>query len=329
MTDPTQLNHPNNMSAEDLATLKASDPDAFADDDAAPTDPEAGDAVAPAKDAADKAGEEDGGAAAAEGGEGASADDGGTGKTPQPIPQARLNEVVAQRNQAEALARQQAAELEELRARLAASTAPEPPKDFDDEFDAVMTRYEAGEIDEAEKDRELRKIAKEEKAYDLEVASHNARVAALETQRNTSEAVMARSWNEEVAAWSAQNPGFMAGEGNAETFQRAINAVIAFRGDAIANSELLAEASRMAFAETGYTPPEAAAEAGASAGTARRTQNAQRAAAASMTPPAINGGVGGRGGPERNLDVANLKPGTFSKLSKAEQARLLGDESAV
>ena len=342
MTDTTST-HPNSMSDADKQALRESDPAAFDDDatddadaaadaDGAAAGADAGEATG---EAAGKGTQEAGDAGAADGeaagdaGAGDAASQGeaapptGSGKAPPAtVPKDRLDEVIDQRNQAERLSAQQAVELEQLRARLAAL---ETPKDYEAEYLAIEKRYEDGDLDDAQKAAEIRKVWREEQA-DI------SRRTALAAQQETLEATLQRTWEQEVAAFTQRNPGFLEAPGNADVFQRALNATAAFYGNTISQAELLNKAAKQAFEFTGYQPPNAAgvtlpagdAPAGAAAA-ARRAQNAARATDAGGTPPQIAGGVGERGGPNRGVDLDNLKPGTFSKkLSVEEQEKLLG-----
>jgi hypothetical protein len=330
--------HPSSMSAEDLQALRAADPAAFDEEADASSGTDSDDAAADGADD-DRA---DAGDAAADGAadDGAGADQDATADAadaadtaaptakdgrPDKVPVARLNEVIGQRNAAEELARQQAAELAELRARLASAA---PPKDFDAEYAALLARYESNDIDSIEYEREKLKLLREE-------TQHVAKVNALQAQQEGLESAVNRSWDDEARLFTSQHPEFFASAENHELFQRAVNAMALLHGD-ISNAALLAKAGESAFPMAGYTPPtassgggadaNAAATQGQDAAAARRAQNAQRAADASAAPPAIAGGTGNRGGPERGVDLTTIKPGTFSKnLSRAEQEKLLGD----
>ena len=351
------------MSKEDLETLRASDPSAFDDDVAAETveDEAAGATGATGATGAEGATAGEGatgasGAAAAEGATGATGataaegatgasgatgtDDaagasgptGATGATAGAtgmVPKSRLDKVIEQRNTAEALARDQARELAALRDRIAGA---KPPKDFNAEFEKILADSNKGLIDDDERERQLRALNREEAAWIADQRS-------LESQRVSKEQAVQRSWAETVNQWSGENPGFLANKENAEVFQRALDSVVAFHGTDITNEFLLEEASKLAFAKTNYQPPVkegaaagatgadvAAGATAAAAGNARRAQNAARAATAAGAPPPITGGTGNRLAAERTPDLANVKPGNFSKqFSKAEQEKLLGE----
>jgi hypothetical protein len=326
MTDNPN-NHPSSMSDADKQALRESDPAAFDDE----TQPPAGDAPNEAAGDATNAGA-DGSEAADGSGDGTDAGQGdeaqdagdpaakaGTGKAPPAVvPKDRLDEVIDQRNQAERLSTQQAVELEQLRARLAELEAP---KDYEAEYLAIEAKYDAGDMDEAQRAAAIRQVAREEQQF-------IARRAALQTQHEVLESAVQKSWDEEVAAFAARNKGFLDVDTNVEVFQRALNATAAFYGNTISQAELLNKAAKQAFEFTGYQPPGGAPEPAAGAAdkaAARRAQNAARATDAASTPPQITGGVGERGGPARGVDLEHLKPGTFSqKLSKEEQEKLLG-----
>lgn len=360
------------MSEEDLKTLRASDPSAFDDDVVA--DDEGGEAAGATGAAAGATGAEgataaDGatgasGATAAEGAAGATAAEGATGASGATaaddtagatgaagataaaagatgtgmVPKARLDKVIEQRNTAEALARDQARELAALRDRIAGA---KPPKDFNADFEKILADSNKGLIDDDERDRQLRALNREEAAW---IADQRT----LESQRISAEQAVQRSWTETVNDWSKENPGFFANSDktvnkeNAEVFQRALDSVVAFHGTDITNEFLLAEASKMAFAKTGYVPPVkegavgatgadadaggATGATGAKAAEARRAQNATRAAIAAGQPPQMAGGTGNRLAAEKTPDVSKMKPGTFSKqFSKAEQEKMLGE----
>lgn len=337
MTD-NQSTHPSTMSEADKQALRESDPSAFDEDapegaagsdaGAAAGGDHAGDDKAPSQGdakpvddapAGDQPAGEDAGAATAPD----AAAGGDAGKAPPAmVPRGRLDEVIDQRNQAEQLSMQQALELEQLRAKLAALEAP---KDYEAQYEAIAKRYADGDIEEEERDRETRKLWREEQA-DI------TRRTTLATQQETLEAAMQRSWDDEVAAFNQRNPGFLQTGDNADVFQRALNSTAAFYGNTISQTELLNKAAKQAFEFTGYKPPAGADSAapGADAGASRRAQNAARASDAAAGAPPIAGGVGERGGPSRGVDLDNLKPGTFSKkLSVEEQEKLLGGPGAV
>lgn len=358
------------MSEEELKTLRASDPSAF-DDDAPAEETNEDEQV----DAAGATGATEGatGATGAEGATGATAAEGVTGATGATaaagatgatgasgatgaeeaagatgavgataatmVPKSRFDKVIEQRNTAEALARDQTRELNALRERIAGA---KPPKDFDAEFNKILDDSNKGLIDDDERDRQLRSLNRDE-------AKWIADQSALESQRVSKEAAVQRSWAETVNGWAAENPGFFVNKDNttnkenAEIFQKALDSIVAFHGTDITNEFLLDEASKLAFAKTGYVPPVtqdeaaagttgAAAAVGATGGTgpkpgdARRAQNTTRAAIAAGQPPPITGGTGNRLAAERSPDLDKVKPGQFSKqFSKAEQEKLLGE----
>lgn len=330
--DPANERHPSSMSDEEKAELRKSDPSAFDEEPAAAAgngDDDKGDAAAAGGDDAGEAGEgqgEDGGAAGG-GNESAEADDTAAGEASgadaagkpaagEPgkaaIPKARLDEVIRQRNAAESVVKQQQEELAQLRQSIAEN---KPPKDFDAEFDALDKKYDAGEIDESEYNKQTRALTREEGRY-------VARAEALRSRQETVQELTNNSWDADVKAWSAQNPGFL--EKHAEVFQKALNATAQLYGTDLSNSDMLEKASKMAFELTDYKPPAgSAADAGTKPGASRRVQNAERAAAASAAPAIPTGGVGGRGR-ESSVDLSHIKPGEFSKLPKAEQEKLLG-----
>ncbi len=85
-------------------------------------------------------------------------------------------------------------------------------------------------------------------------------------------------------------------------------------------------AGRVAFAMLAYTPkgaPQSEPPKGKAA--ARNASDAKAQAAAAATPAPLSGGMGDRGR-EVAIDLDNMKPGDFKKLSKEDQNRLLGIE---
>lgn len=303
----TQERHPSSLSDEERAAMIESDPSAFDKDEL-----EEGDETGKAGD--------DLGEGASAGAPKVEDDDAAKAATDSAPPRERFNEVIDQRNAAEAVVLTQAAELAALRERVATMQA-QPPKDFEAEYVQAKTDYDEGKLDEDEYEKARRTIQREE-------FGHISKVASLQDRQETLEVAAAHDWDAQVAAFRTDNPGFLEGDGNADVFNRALQSVAAFHGVEISNEQLLAEAGEMAFKRTGYLPPVKAGTAAPSQrpGDARRSQNAQRSADASATPPLITGGVGERGGPARNLDLGHVKPGNFSKnLSKTEQEALLGE----
>lgn len=80
--------------------------------------------------------------------------------------------------------------------------------------------------------------------------------------------------------------------------------------------------TRMPLPGGTVTPPPSGT--GTPNATPRAQADARASATASAAPPPLHGGVGNRG-TDSSLDLSTLKPGEFSKLSKAEQERLLGE----
>lgn len=324
------------MSEEERQALRDSDPAAFdaeADGDEDKAIDADGTADADNGDGGDKNADVEGNV---EGDDDKKKDDDKGDAAPPMVPKSQLTGVVKERNEFKELSKRQAAELEELRKRMGDHKAP---RDFDaefsgiqDKYDKALQDYDAGEIsiDElraAEKDKNsgLRKLNQDEARFISQQES-------LKTAHETQTANANRTWAEDVSAWSDKNPGFLAEEGNKEVFQRALKAVVAYRGADITNEQLLAEAAEMAFRDTGYAPP-AGSEAPKGEAqqriAARRDQNGKAAAAAAATPPANRAGTGTRArGAEP--DLAGMKPGKFSQqFTRAQQEEILGGPGAL
>lgn len=298
--------HPSTLTDEETAALRASDPAAFEDGDSqeapAPGDKGADNPAEPATEAESKSDE--------------GAPDPETGTAPPDmIPRSRLNQVRDREKTKDQLIEQQGQELRQLREAIEANKAP---KDFAAERKTIIQKYDDGDLDDDERDEALQVLADER-------MDHVARSAALSALQQTREATIKRGWDATVAEWSNAHAEFLADKTNAEVLQRSINSVIALHGDSIGNDELLAKAAEQAFAFVGYTPHGEAAATTSEAAANRRAQNARAASDASSAPPSISGGVGERGGPSRDVDVSNIKPGTFSKkLTPDQQEKLLG-----
>jgi len=244
----------------------------------------------------------------------------------QQVPRSQLNGVVRERNEYKELSRRQAAELEQLRQRMGEHKAP---RDFEGEFNKILADYDAGQIDDREKDVALRKLNQEEARFISQQES-------LKSQHETKTEDANLTWKADMTAFADRNPGFLSNDENVETFQRALAAVVAYRGGNISNDQLISEAAEMAFRDTGYTPPTSANGAGKQNAAAqkriedRRRENAQATAAAADTPPRNAGGTGTRAAAAPAADLSTMKAGNFSKqFTRAQQEEMLGGSGSL
>lgn len=228
-------------------------------------------------------------------------------------------------------------ELRQTREKLKqANTEPAPPpRDFDAELrqldekldaeqQALLDRYDEGELDAGELAREQTRLLKEYQASVRTVTVDESKHVAATTLQQEKAAAAAQSaqqeWDAAIGAWKESNADFLA-----NPIRR--NAVAAlldqFGADAaLTNEQVIEEVQKAAFEAFNWksTPTPTPADPHA----ARNLADRQAAARASAdTPPTLNGGVGGRGAPG-GVDLSTLKPGEFSRLPRAEQEKLLG-----
>ena len=285
-------NIPNHKTEEELAALRAADPAAFDDD--APDDIEAEEAAEAERLAAEKADAEKAEAEA---------------KKPDMIPKGRLNEVLAERDRERERAEQLAAELDALKKG--------PPVDYAAEVKALDDAWNSDEFDGSHEDYMAKRdgliVARAEQdaiqRYEQTLAEREAQKAAAQ-------------WATAANAFVESHPEYRDAAAKME-LEAALHGVFAKFPDA-SDADKLDRAHKIVLAMNGK-----AEEAPKGPNADRNKADAQLAAKASAQPPAINGGVSSAGGPIGNVDFANMKPGTFSKLSKDQQAAALGGADAL
>lgn len=287
-------NIPSHKTEEELAALRASDPAAFDDDMN-----EGGDAAS--TEAAEKAEAE---RVAAE--EAAKAEE---AKKPDMIPKGRLNEVLAERDRERERAEALAAELEALRRG--------PPVDYSAEIKALDEAWNDdtfdGSHDEYLSKRDGLIAARAEQAAIERYEQQQAEKAAQQAEQ---------AWAAAANAFVEAHPEYRDAGAKAD-LEAALHGVFAKFPDA-ADADKLERAHKIVLAMNGK-----AEEAPKGPNAERNKADAQLAAKASAQPPAINGGVSSAGGPIGSIDMSNLKPGQFSKLSKDQQAAALGGADAL
>ncbi|MEN9492799.1 MAG: hypothetical protein RJA63_3248 [Pseudomonadota bacterium] len=285
-------NIPNHKTEEELAALRAADPAAFDDD--VPDVIEADEAAEAERLAAEKADAEKAEAEA---------------KKPDMIPKGRLNEVLAERDRERERAEQLAAELDALKKG--------PPVDYAAEVKALDDAWNSDEFDGSHEDYMAKRdgliVARAEQdaiqRYEQTLTEREAQKAAAQ-------------WATVANAFVESHPEYRDAAAKME-LEAALHGVFAKFPDA-SDADKLVRAHKIVLAMNGKSE-----EAPKAPNADRNKADAQLAAKASAQPPAINGGVSSAGGPIGNVDFANMKPGTFSKLSKDQQAAALGGADAL
>lgn len=348
--DPTDYVHPNSLSDEQKAEMRAADPAAF-DDDEGDANAAAGEKTAEelAAEAAaagktdegktEPTEEEKAAAAAAAAGTGAELTDEqkaaaaagvAAGKTTEEI----AAELAAGGDKVDKKAfdgvladlRATRDEVKELKAfKNTISQAPAAPKDFDAEFKSIQKQYDDGDLTLDERLAAERALGREEAQYTALVTVHQANNAnALTAAEN--------DWTQQVNAWSKENAEFLSNPIRKDAVGRLMDQLGA--DASLSNEALLEKVQAAAFEAFNWKPePVKATDKengkggdGKDPHADRRAANAAATAAASAVPGNLNGGVGGRGGPEKVVDLDNVKPGTFSKnLTEEQQEKLLGE----
>lgn len=288
-------NIPSHKTEEELAALRAAHPAAFDDD--VPNDIEADKDAEAERLAAEKAEAEKAEAERAE----------AEAKKPDMIPKGRLNEVLAERDRERERAEQLAAELEALKkgppVDYAAEVAALDASWNDDQFDGTHAEYMAKRdgliVARAEQDAIQR--------YEQTLAEREAQKAA-------------EQWATVANAFVEAHPEYRDASAKVE-LEAALHGVFAKFPDA-SDADKLERAHKIVLAMNGKAAEKSPTN-------DRDKADAQAAARASAQPPAISGGVSSAGGPAGNIDMQNLKPGQFSKLSKDQQEALLGGPGAL
>lgn len=314
-----QQPHPSNRSQEEIDALRASDPSAFDED-------EGGEAAAAAAKAAKAAGDDppaDPPAAKADDGEKpvkdakadppATTDDAGDEGKPRLVPEARLGEVVSERNELRnKLEAYEAAE----RAREEAVRAALSSRDYAKEIADLDQKWDDGDFEGEFKDFQA---ARETVVADRE----RARILAENDQRETQAAAdkAERDWAEAKTKFfgEAENLALVQGKVRVAAFSAAIEEAAAAGFDSY--EDLLAKAAKL-------VTPIAAAPVDPHAD--RKAKDAHAKTLAGSTPPPISGGVGNRAAAGANADLESLPAGKFSStFTKDQQEEMLGGPGAL
>ncbi len=295
MTDTKDTPHPSNITEEQREELRKSDPAAFSDDDT-PTDTAAAEQAE-----TERAEQAEADRVAAEKAE--------AEKQAAMIPKGRLNEVLRERDAERERADALAAEVAALKAG--------PKIDYDAEIVALAQKY-ADDDDLTHDDymaqRDALLIGKVKADARAEIQQEQAQAQAQKAEQD---------WATAANAFVEAHPEYAAGEAKVD-LEAALHGVFA-KFPTASDAEKLDRAHRIVQAMNG----KAAAAAPASPNAGRDASDARAATAASAAPPVISGGVGGRGTATPNIDFERMKPGDWSKLTRAERVAALGGEEAL
>lgn len=123
---------------------------------------------------------------------------------------------------------------------------PEAPRDFDSAFAENQRKFDDGEIDSADYQKELRTISREEAAF-------SARVEIWQERQQTAIETAAQSFNVAALGWEAAHKDFMSNPLRAQQMQAALAAVDA-RTPGLSPAALFAEAEKVAFEAFNWQP---------------------------------------------------------------------------
>lgn len=291
--------HPSAMTDDERAALVASDPEAFDEE--------------PQKDVSEQGDDAPKGEDKAAGEDTPNRDE----DDAKPVDQRAFNGVLAELRELRQSEREAKRELQELREKFAAPAEPE--RDFDAERAALKEKLENGDLDDDEYQEAKDALLVEQAEARAAARFEQQRQAQVRQQIEQQAQQQAQSWNQKIGAWVEQNQEFMANPIRADAIAGLIQKLGADPN--IPDDDLLKQVESAAFDAFNW---KAAATPAPNKHAGRNAADAAAAAAASAAPPAITGGVGNRG-TASGIDLASLKPGTFSSLPKADQERLLGE----
>ena len=324
MIDPNELN-PHRITDEQLAALRAADPDAFEDElsDA----PAVGDVV-PAAVPEPQASESDAPNAPAAPPRGA---------VPM-IPKPRLDEVL---NRVSELERQ----LRDRDARDAALGGAPQERDFaaergqikaqwDADTAALKKQWDDGDLDADEyhdqRDALTVKYGDVGNALTVEEARYVVATERVASRQQAVQEAAQTRWNDKIAGWVAANDAFMANPIRKKAVADLLIALDTQGDDALDDDALIALMQEQAFDAFGWStstarPAVPPADARSVALQERQAAAARAAAAASAAPPQVSSGAGA-GNRDVEVDLEQLKPGDFKRLPESAQRALLGED---
>ncbi|KLD65431.1 hypothetical protein [Dyella japonica] len=124
--------------------------------------------------------------------------------------------------------------------------APTPPRDFDAAHTEAQRRYDDGEIDGDEYQKEIRAIAREEGAFSAELAIYKDKV-------RTADELAGREWNGIAVAWEKTHATFLANPIRAREMQATLDALVKANPSAPA-AAIFKQAETIVFDAFNYKP---------------------------------------------------------------------------
>ncbi|HHA2677526.1 TPA: hypothetical protein ACOECQ_003664, partial [Stenotrophomonas maltophilia] len=254
--------------------------------------------------------------AGSEGGEAGAA---GQDDDSKPVDRAAFNGVLKE-------LRETREELKQFKAQKPSVSQRPADRDFAVEKQSLREKWDAGDIDTDEYNEQRDALVVAEAEHRATLRFHELQEAQRQdTIRQQQEADL-QSWNGKVQKWEAENADFLA-----NPIRRQAVASLMAQLDAeqdptkrLSDDALLDTVRKQAHEAFNWNPAGAGG-----AGTAnvdpRAVAAARAAAAASGTPPLPTGGMGS-GALASKVNLEELKPGDFKKLSQAQRAELLDGE---
>lgn len=198
---------------------------------------------------------------------------------------------------------------------------PKPPRDFEAAYAENQRKFDEGEIEAGEFQKELRDISREEAGY-------VARLEIFKEQQQSAAQRAQTEFNTAASAWEAQHKDFMSNPLRAKAMQDAIEAVDK-QTPGLSPTDLLAAAQKAAFEVYNYTPPEPPTPADARKAVARAVA-ARKPAAVPQTlsgaPTAAHVDANG-GSAFANLDAMDIDSleNKVAMMTDAQQEAYLAD----
>ncbi len=136
-------------------------------------------------------------------------------------------------------------------AAIPAPAKPEPPRDFDQANSDLLRRYDDGDIDAAEFQKQQRELSKEESAF-------TARLTVWEENMRSAAEVAQAGFNAVAVAWERDNAEFLKNPLRRNQMQVAIEEVDRETGGRLSPQQLFERAGQVAFEAFGWQPKESA-----------------------------------------------------------------------
>lgn len=189
-----------------------------------------------------------------------------------------------------------------------ADPAPAAEKDFDAEAQALLSKYNDGDMDEEEYQTAQRALNREE-------AKFEAQKAVWEDRQQRAQAEQSNAFNDAALAWQNEHAEFILNPLHVDAVNRALE-VIAAQKPQLTPAELIAEAGQVAMDAYGYTVPDKPTAADDKDKIARAT--ASRRPAADKVPASL-----------RNAPAAGSLDPSKSSFDQLDQLDISELEDAV